>query len=142
MLKCGKCNSDLESNAKFCTNCGAIVLSKIESKGNKSDDLPLYFLIVSFIIGIPGGIQQVKNQYDVTSDLSILEYIYMLFKIRDIPLDLYAEVIGASLSPVLISSIIIGFIWGIKFVMLKRYEKPILYIFIGTIILSLLSIGK
>lgn len=139
MLKCEKCNSDLESNAKFCTNCGTKVLSKIEYKGNKSNDLPWYFLIVSLIIGILGGIQQVKNQYDATSNLSISEYINMLSKIRDIPLELYGEIIGASIFPILASSVIIGFICGIKSIMSKRYEKPIQSIFIGTIIFSILA---
>lgn len=41
---------------------------------------------------------------------------------------------------VLIPTIIVGFIWGIKSMKSKKYEKPILHIFIGTIIVSVIPL--
>lgn len=135
MFKCEKCGSELETNAKFCINCGKEMSSDI--KVTESKDLSWYFLIVAFLLGLPGGIKSVKNSYGSTADLSIFEFMNGVFKLERIPIELYGEIIGASVSPLIIASVIIGFIWGIKSIFSKKYEKPIKSIFIGSLVFSI-----
>ena len=137
-MECNNCKNKLEDNAKFCTKCGEKVsVDNVGSTANK--DISWYFLIISFLIGIPAGINNVKNGYESTADLSILEYLNAMSKVSSLPAELYGEIIGGSLAPLLISSIIIGFIWGIKSIMSKSYKKPIQHIFIMSIIFSIIA---
>lgn len=136
-MNCQYCNESIEDDAKFCINCGKEVSSDITIE--KSKDLPWYFIIISFLIGIPGGINSSKSNYESTADLSILEYLNAWSKVDSIPPEFYAEIIGGSILPVLFSSIAIGFIWGIKSMTSKKYEKPIQSIFISSVILSILT---
>ncbi len=138
-MNCQYCNESIEDDAKFCIHCGKEVSSDIVIEKEKSKDLPWYFLIISFLVGIPGGINNMKSNYEATADLSILEYLSAWSKVDSIPPEFYAEMIGGSLFPVLLSSIVIGFIWGVKSMMSKKYDKPIQSIFISSLILSIIS---
>ncbi|MBT4708495.1 MAG: zinc ribbon domain-containing protein [Campylobacteraceae bacterium] len=137
-MKCNNCKNKLEDNTKFCTNCGEKV--SIDSVNPSVDkDISWYFLIISFLVGIPGGLSSVKNGYESIADLSNLEFLNGMFKVSSFPSDVFAQVIGASFAPLIMSSIIIGFIWGIKSIMSKSYKKPIQHIFIISVIFSILA---
>lgn len=89
-------------------------------------DLSWYFLLISFLMGVPGGIQSVKSSHLYLEEWSSFDILNAALRLSW----LMGELIGASLAPLGMSSIIVGFIWIAKKIMSKSYEKPIQHIFI------------
>lgn len=132
--KCEQCGAELEQNAKFCTSCGEKV-SEETTIQEKSNDLPKKYLFISFLIGIIPSILGFRTHYN-------LEDINLSYILTNGTPEIYGEIIGGALGFIFFPVIIIGFIWGIKSLMSKKYQKPILHIFIGTIIVSVMMTLK
>jgi hypothetical protein len=97
---------------------------------NTEKDFPWYFLIFSFLVGIPAGIINTGNY------LSEHSITISNIPIKALP-QIIAYIIGGSIVPFLISFVVIGFIWLISF---GNYKKPIKHIFFMSIVLSILAL--
>lgn len=129
-MECNNCKSILENNAKFCTNCGGeISVENMDSTDKK--DISWYFLLLTIPIGLIPAIFEMRMRYD----LNHIPFFNFMGSLLDhaVP-ETYGELIGYSLGMMIIPAIIIGFIFGIRSLMSKAYKKPILHIFIGTLI--------
>ncbi|WP_415396250.1 zinc ribbon domain-containing protein [Sulfurimonas sp. CS5] len=136
MFKCEKCGSELEPNAKFCTNCGENIDEKVFSVSEEKKDVSLWFLPLGLLIGFVFEFYTKKIELGA-NDTPFFQFISII--LDKAPTEFYAEMFGAGLAKVLIPAVIIGFIWGVKSIMSKKYEKPILHIFIGTMIVTILT---
>lgn len=136
MFKCEKCGSELEQNAKFCTNCGKKIDGKMLAIHKEKKDVSLWFLPLGLLIGFIFEFYTKKIEFGA-NNIPFFQFLSIVFD--EAPAELYANMLGAALAKVLIPGIIIGFIWGIKSIMSKKYEKPILHIFVGAIIVTILA---
>jgi hypothetical protein len=136
MFKCDKCNAELEENAKFCINCGEKIDDKVFTIIEEKKDVSLWFLPLGLLIGFIFEFYTKKIELGA-NDISFFQFISIIFD--KAPAELYAEILGAALAKMLIPTIIIGFIWGIKLIISKKYEKPVLHIFVGTLIITVLA---
>lgn len=128
MFKCKKCGSDLEPNAKFCTNCGDPVSnvtknSTVSSESINNNESKKWNPIYMFIFPILWGLW--KYQY---ADAEKIE-----LKI--------SEVVGASFLIIFIPIIITTLILIVKKLRKEQYINFIKHTTIGTFIMFLLAIG-
>lgn len=137
MFRCQKCDFTLDKNAKFCTNCGESINQQIFEVSEDKKDMSWLFLLLGLFIGIISELYLKKIELGAEN---MLFFNFISILSEKAQAEFYAEIFGAGMARVLIPSIIVGFIWGIKSMKSKKYEKPILHIFIGTIIVSVIPL--
>ena len=151
---CINCGVENEPQAKFCRSCGE-KLDKDEyqsfEKGNfnknvkketskesnkDSKDLSLWYLLIPFFISCFSHVQTWKVQYD-KEDVSTLDFaIHMVGS--GIP-EVYGELLGAGIAPILLATIIVGIVWFVKGLQSKVYINAKLSLFIWSLIFSILG---
>lgn len=159
---CNKCNNEIDNDSKFCSFCGEriiideeILVSKLEIEVNEeytselkpiieknneeTKDISWLFLPFGLFIGMIFELYDRKLKLGV-ENISIFDFFWKIMK--KAPSEFFALLFGGGLGRILIPTIIIGFIWIVMRLMSKKYEKPILHIFIGSILISLIILTQ
>ena len=146
---CISCGVENESQAKFCRSCGEKLdkdeykhFNEADSSNNikkESKDLSLWYLLIPFFISCFSHIQNWAVKYD-KEDVSIIDFaLYMLSS--GVP-EVYGELLGAGIAPILFSLVIVGIVWLVKRVRSKTYSNVKLGLFIWSLIFSLLILAS
>jgi len=146
---CISCGVENESQAKFCRSCGQKLdkdeykhFNEADSSNNikqDSKDLSLWYLLIPFFISCFSHIQNWAVKYD-KEDVSIIDFaLYMLSS--GLP-EVYGELLGAGIAPILFSLVIVGIVWLVKRVRSKTYSNVKLGLFIWSLIFSLLILAS
>ena len=151
---CINCGAENESQAKFCRSCGEKLdkdeyqhfdgassrdnIKKEASKEFKKDskDLSLWYLLIPFFISCLSRVQYWKVQYD-KEDVDTLYYALHMIG-SGIP-EVYVELLGVGIAPILFATIIVGIVWVVKRAQSKIYSNAKFSLFIWSLIFSILA---
>ncbi len=161
-MNCKKCSKDIDDDSKFCSFCGEKIIineeifvsklgvevkekytselkSILEKNNEETKDISWLFLPFGLFIGMIFELYDRKLKLGV-ENISIFNFFWKIME--KAPGEFFALLFGGGLARILIPTIIIGFIWIVMRLMSKKYEKPILHIFIGSILISLILLTQ
>ena len=148
---CISCGVENEPQASFCRNCGEKLDKgkyqdfdkdnsnkniKKETPKESNKDLSLWYLLIPFLISCFSHIQKWKVQYD-KEDVGTLDYALHMIG-SGIP-EVYGELFGAGIAPILFATIIVGIVWLVKGAQSKIYLNAKLSLFIWSLLFAILA---